>query len=232
MLIPINVDVPMDRRPWVNYAIMVVTIGVSIMAFGDEALFEQLAGIRVWGPGLSDNFPATFYAVSSTLLHVGWVHLIGNMVFLWIFGNAINYKFGQAFYLLVYLLVSLASGMAHYTFSGGPCVGASGAVYGVMGAFLVFFPRNDVTVVYFISIMGRTGTFSSWGIILLWVLWDVAMLMVGYFGGIALWAHVGGFAVGFTVAFLCAWTGWIRPTPDEQTLLNLLRIPVRGSKSR
>lgn len=232
MLIPIKVDVPTDRTPWINYAIIAATVLISLMGFGSPELLDEMVGASGTGYGvLSDDLPAPVYALSSTLLHVGYIHLLGNMVFLWLFGNAINYKFGQILYLGLYLFVALVAGMAHYTFQGGPFAGASGAVYGIMGAFLVFFPRNDVTVVYFIWIHPGTGTFSSAGIIALWLLWDVAMLLIGWVGGTAVWAHVGGFAVGFAVAFLFAWMGWIRATQDEQTLLDLLGIPVRTKKS-
>ncbi len=208
MLIPLKVDVPMDRRPWVNYAIIAITVVVSVVAWLDiDGIFLPLAGFG-----------------TSCLLHVGLFHLIGNMLFLWIFGNAINYKFGHLGYLGLYVAVALIGDLAHQSFSGGIAVGASGAINGVMGAFLVFFPRNDVTVFWMIWFRPGVSRLSSGWIILFWVAWDVLFLGLGSDTGVALWAHVGGFVAGFGVALICAFTGLIKPTQDEQSLLQVLKI--------
>jgi len=256
MLIPLKVDVPTSRRPWVNCALIVAIVWVSITAFHDEDLFQELAGIELRyepGPGLRNigvkevdpesikddphmrllvrrtshlttkNYPLAVLAVTSSVIHGGWMHLVGNMLFLWVFGNSINYKFGHLGYLGLYLAAAMAGGLAHYHFSDIPCAGASGAINGVMGAFLVFFPRNDVTVFWMWNIIiHRAGRISSGWIILFWVVWDALMLRLGTSPGIALWAHLGGFAAGFGVALLAAITGLVKPTQDEQTLLQVL----------
>ena len=238
MLIPLKVDVPMDRRPWVNYALIAVIVCVSIAAFFDEDLFCTLAGIEiknVEGELLfvrdieivlsTKDFPLPVLAVTSSFLHAGWLHLIGNMLFLWVFGNAVNYKFGHLGYLGLYVAAALVGGMAHYVFDGGPVVGASGAIYGAMGAFLVYFLRNDITVLFVLFIFYvRMWRFSSGWIILFWVAWNVFYLSLGADMGIAFWGHVGGFAAGFGIALICAFTGWIKPTQDEQSLLQVLKI--------
>jgi len=238
MLIPLKLYVPTDRRPWVNCALIAVILVTSLICFNDVGLFIRLAGVDLdldtadHGPLVSpmvstEHLPLPVLALTSSLLHVGVLHLLGNMWFLWVFGNAVNYKLGQLGYLGFYLAAAMAGGMAHYALAGTPGVGASGAVNGVMGAFLVFFPRNDVTVLWVIWIRPGISTLSSGWIILFWVAWDVLSLALGSQGGVALWAHVGGFAAGFAIAAILAVAGWIRPTPDEETLLEVLGIGQR-----
>ena len=229
MLIPIRVDVPMDRRPWINWVLMGTIILVSLIAFGDLDVYASWSGLTAGRSTLSGVNATTFRtAVTSSFLHAGGLHLIGNMLFLWIFGNAINYKFGHPAYMGLYLLSALVSGLMHYTLHGGPVVGASGAIYGVMGAFLIYFPRNEITVVWLVPTgLGRTsgggyGSLSSGWMILAWVAWDVVHLCLGLTHSVALWGHVGGFLAGTTIGVLCAATGLVRPTQDEQTLLQLL----------
>lgn len=242
MLIPIGVDVPTDRRPWVNYLLVGAIVVVSFMAFGDEGLYRKLSGIEIAGSGSDyeglmsayelhqfDPSPMMYpvYAVTSCFVHAGLWHLLGNMLFLWIFGNAMNYKFGHAGYLGLFLLVAVVSGLAHYATSDLPAVGASGAIYGVMGAFAVFFPRNDVRLLFWISIFVRHFTVSSLWIILMWVAWDAFYVAVGAETGVAHWSHLGGFLAGFGVAFGLAAAGVVRSDPDEQTLLEWI-----GSRAR
>jgi membrane associated rhomboid family serine protease len=242
VLIPLKADVPAWRRPWVNYALIALIVAVTLAGFVDDAFFRKLAGIEYtflgmspppeWARGLpgveirltTRDIPLPVLALTSSLLHVGWIHLLGNMLFLWVFGNAVNYKFGQLGYLGLYVAAALLGGLAHYGFQGSPCVGASGAVNGTMGAFLVFFPRNDVTIFWIIWFRPGVSRISSGWIIVFWVLWDIFMLIIGGGGGVALWGHMGGFFTGFLIALLCAARGWIKPTPDEETLLQVLRL--------
>ena len=229
----------MDRVPWANHGILALTVVVSLLAFTDPSVMHDLAGIKVTNIGgyvldvslSTENLPLPVLAVTSSLLHADMLHLLGNMLFLWIFGNAINYKFGHLGYLALYVGAAVVGGMAHYLLTGTPVVGASGAINGVMAAFLIFFPRNDITVVFVIWIRPGIGKLSSGWIIALWVVCDIVLLGLDAGGSVALYSHMGGFAVGLATAYLCARMGWIRPTPDEQTLLDLLGIPVRGKKS-
>lgn len=232
MIVPLRVDVPMSRRPWVNYLLIAVTVFVSLAAFDDVDLLLKLGGIEVTGNyGLPNDdirleittkdFPLPVLAMTSTLVHSDWLHLLGNMLFLWIFGNAINYKFGHIGYAALYAAAAVISGLVHYAASNMPGIGASGAIYGVMGAFLVFFPRNDITILWFLLIYPRVSRISSMWIIAFWVAWDVLFLVIGSTTRVALSAHVGGFVLGFSVAIFCAKTGFIKPTEDEQTLLQV-----------
>ena len=212
MFIPVRVDVPMDRRPWVNYTIIIVTVATTVLAWFDAEVFDRLAGFG-----------------TSCLLHIGLVHLIGNMLFLWVFGNAVNYKFGQVGYLGLYIACALMGDLAHYVFSSGTVVGASGAINGVMGAFLVFFPRNDISIFWMIWYRPGISQLSSMWMILFWIAWDLFFLIHNAPTQVAHWAHVGGFLTGFIIALVCAFTGLIKPTQDEQTLLDVLGISRRGT---
>ena len=239
MLIPLRVDVPTSRRPWVNYGLMGLIVIISFAGFQDRFLFDRLAGIERVSP--LDRLPVPLepeirpevstkhyslpvLAMTSSLLHGGWLHLIGNMLFLWVFGNAANYKFGHLGFPLLYLAAAMTGGLAHYAFDGCPVVGASGAINGLMGAFLVFFPRNEVKMFIFLLFfrIGRVAWISSVWVILYWLGWDVLYLVLGAKTGVAPWAHVGGFVAGFGIAVVCAATGLIKPTEDEQTLLQVL----------
>lgn len=236
MLIPLKVYVPTDRKPWANCGLVALIVVVSLAAFSDRDLFWNLAGIKVnpetklldeMGLGYratltTENYPLPVLAITSSLLHADLLHLLGNMLFLWLFGNAVNYKFGQLGFLGLYLVSALVGTLAHYGFENLPVVGASGAINGVMGAFLVYFPRNDVTVVWVLWLRPHISTLSSGWIILLWLAWDVLYLAIGVQTNVALWAHVGGFATGFGIATLCALTGWVKSEADEQMLYQLL----------
>ncbi len=235
MLIPLKAAVPVWGRPWANVALMLLIISISTIALLQESgdLFLTLAGLSVQVDPDTGELAFEFaknilmlpvLAVSSSLLHAGWLHLAGNMLFLWVFGNAVNYKFGHVGYVVLYLAAALVGGLAHYALEGGPVVGASGAINGVMGAFLVYFPRNDVRVFYFFLLRFGTFTISGIGLVLMYLAWDVLYLAVGANVSTALWAHVGGFLAGFGAALLCLLTGRVMPTQDEQTLLQLLGI--------
>ena len=226
LLVPYRAYVPTTCRPWTNYAVMAVTIIISVLALGDDKLLMDLAGIDYGNlldePEFTSNgarYP--ILSLTSSLVHADYWHLGGNMLFLWVFGNAVNYKFGHLRYLGLYALSALVSGMAHYTLVGGAAVGASGAIFGVMGAFLVYFPRNDLEIFWMVFVRMGTKIISSGWMIAFWVGWNLLMLKLDRAGNIALWAHIGGFAAGFATAVVCLKSKWITPDQDEQTLFDL-----------
>lgn len=235
MLIPIRVYVPTDRRPFINICLIVTISLVSLWALWGNSVWpwDVLAGFDLEHLESTDELvldtdglPRPVLAITSGWLHGGALHLIGNMLFLWVFGNAVEYKFRHLGYLGLYLTCGLVGGMAHYLIEGGPAVGASGAINGVMGAFLVFFPRNDVQMVWW-WLGPHWFTVSAIWIVLFYVAWDLLFIVVGAQTSTAVWAHVGGFAAGFLIAFLCASRGWLRPEEDEQTLLQILGVRGR-----
>jgi membrane associated rhomboid family serine protease len=162
------------------------------------------------GPGLAcvvDADPINrFTPLTSIFLHGGWGHLLGNMLYLWVFGNNIEDSMGPGRFLCFYLLCGLAAAGAH-TFvdpaSPIPTVGASGAISGVMGAYLVLYPRVRVNMLFIFIIIFRVIPIPAW-LVLIW--WFVIQVITGLpqlssvrtdvSGGVAVWAHVGGFLTG------------------------------------
>lgn len=138
-------------------------------------------------------------------LHGGILHLVGNMLFLWIFGNAVCAKIGNFRYLPVYLGLGLVAATAHLIFAGGNAIGASGAINGIVGMYLVFFPVNDITCYFVFLLLFRPivkdFSLSSFWMILFWLAFDLWGAMSGG-GRVAYFAHLGGFAGGFALGIL------------------------------
>jgi membrane associated rhomboid family serine protease len=140
-------------------------------------------------------------------LHSGFLHIIGNMWFLWIFGDNVEDQFGPLGYLLFYIVCGLGSGITQVAFSWGskvPSLGASGAISGVLGAYLVFFPRAQILTLVPLLIIFFTVRIPAAVFIGIWFLLNflsgISSLGVLNAGGIAWWAHVGGFLLGVLIA--------------------------------
>jgi membrane associated rhomboid family serine protease len=140
-------------------------------------------------------------------LHGGFLHIIGNMWFLWIFGDNVEDRFGPPGYLLFYIICGLGSGISQVVFSWGshiPSLGASGAISGVLGAYIVFFPRAKILTLVPLIIIFFTVRMPAAVFIGLWFLMNflsgVSSLGVLNTGGVAWWAHVGGFLLGVLIA--------------------------------
>lgn len=144
---------------------------------------------------------------TSMFLHGGWLHLLGNMLFLWIFGDNVEDVMGHAAYLLFYLFCGIAAGVTHVVANWGsslPAIGASGAIAGVMGAYIVFFPRTKVLTLVPLLIFFFTVRLPAIVLIGVWFLLQfvsgVGSLGTANAGGVAWWAHIGGFALGAIIA--------------------------------
>jgi membrane associated rhomboid family serine protease len=147
---------------------------------------------------LADWSPLGFLGYQ--FLHAGLGHLIGNMVMLWVFGNALSGVMHDLDYVLAYLSCGVFAGMLHLAIDSTPVVGASGAISGVMGMYLAVYPKNEVTCFCWFF---RIFTFELKGYILVigWFVWDVISAIRGE-PGIASWAHVGGTVAGFFIGIL------------------------------
>ena len=156
--------------------------------------------------------PAWHTAVTSMFLHGGWFHLLGNMWFLWVFGNNIEDAMGHARFVVFYLvcgLLAAAAQVASGPSSPVPMVGASGAISGVMGAYLVLYPRVRVHTIIFLGIFLTRVTLPAWMMLLYWAFFQVlgslpaiASRQTG--GGVAFMAHLGGFVAGVVLIKLFA----------------------------
>ncbi len=151
-----------------------------------------------------------FTLLTSMFLHGGWMHLIGNVLFLWVFGDNIEAAVGNARFIFFYLLGGVVASLAHVYFnplSEIPSLGASGAISAVMGAYLVMFPKSKVKVFVFLFVILRKVTMPAVAFLGIWIGFQIisGMQNVGIGandGGTAWWAHIGGFAVGVLFGFL------------------------------
>lgn len=150
--------------------------------------------------------------LTSMFMHGGWGHLIMNMWFLWVFGNNIEDAMGHGRYLVFYLVAGVLAAAAHIVTapdSPVPTVGASGAISGVMGAYVVLYPRVRVDTLVFVVFFIRVLPLPAWAMLGYWILLQFLQGVAtagaaGATGGVAVWAHVGGFVVGVVLAKLFA----------------------------
>jgi membrane associated rhomboid family serine protease len=148
-------------------------------------------------------------------LHAGWLHIIGNMWFLWIFGANVEDRMGPLAYLIFYLLCGVGSSIAQTAFSWGshvPALGASGAISGVLGAYIVFFPTSQIYTLVTLFIIWFRARIPAIVFIGLWFVLQAlsAFSSLGASGqiesgGVAWWAHIGGFALGLLLAKIIPW---------------------------
>lgn len=193
--------------PFVTYALIAINVAVFLLELQNgDAFIEQWAFVPArFGADPAGNLSTLFTAM---FMHGSWMHLGGNMLYLWIFGDNVEDNFGHAKYLFFYLLAGLAATFAQYFImpsSNVPNLGASGAIAGVLGAYLLMFPQGRVNVLM------RGGVVAVPAIMVLG-LWFVLQLFSsvgsiansgsGDVGGVAFMAHVGGFVAGFLMAFL------------------------------
>jgi membrane associated rhomboid family serine protease len=208
-----------DREPGGPAAIVTIAlIALNVLAFFVE-LSQPSGGalqsfIEAWGVvpreysagrDLAPSIPLPFWStlVTSMFLHGGWAHLGGNMLFLWIFGDNIERRLGHARFLAFYLACGLAAGLAHILFnihSTMPTVGASGAISGVMGGYLLLFPNNRVRVMT----QGGITAVPAFVMLGLWILMQFISQLgsitdAGETGGVAYLAHIGGFVAGLVL---------------------------------
>jgi len=219
IIIPYRLAITFRRIPIINAFIIAVTAAVFVFSTyvdPENAFFGGLV-LREWN--LEGMLGCMF-------LHGGLVHLLGNMMFLWVFGNAICSTVGNAVYPLVYALLGLGASAAHLFFSGTPAVGASGAINGVVGMAFVLFPANKLDCVYgfFIPFTGlvKFGKFTikSYWMIAFWCAFDILGTVMGG-GHVAYWAHIGGFVAGLVLASMMIGLKWT--STSDPTLIDVMR---------
>jgi membrane associated rhomboid family serine protease len=150
--------------------------------------------------------------ISSQFIHAGWLHIAGNMIFLWVFGDNIERSLGHALYGGFYLLAGVLAGLAHVLFNPTsviPSIGASGAIAAVLGTYIVLFPVRQVRVLVLILVTRVTAFvfLGVWAILQLFSGLASLGVQTAQSGGVAVWAHVGGFAVGLGAGVLARGAG-------------------------
>ena len=214
MFIPLKDLNPSRTYPFVNITLILVNIAVFLYQFTlPQRAFEVFLLANSTIPARIPSFfaghvgfQAAFLPLfTSMFLHAGFWHIAGNMLFLWIFGDNVEDFFGHFTYLLFYLVCGIGAGLLHILFNLGstvPALGASGAISGVMGAYILLYPRARIlTLVFIFPIPVPAVIFLG--------LWYVLQFMAGLStigvkvtGGVAVWAHVGGFLLGMLLTAL------------------------------
>ena len=213
-MIPLKDDNPTRTFPFVNIGLILANIAVFVYQVSlpprvAQAFMLAHATVPARIPAaLAGHAPVdwAFYPLlTSIFLHSGLMHLLGNMLFLWIFGDNVEDEFGHFFYLLFYLVCGVGSGMLHVLFNWNshiPAIGASGAISGVMGAYIVLFPRAKVLTFFFIFLLPVPAFLILGYWFALQFLEAIGQFGMVSNGGVALWGHVGGFVMGVLIALM------------------------------
>lgn len=206
-MMPIGDDNSLRKStPIVTYSLIAMNLLIFLLELnGGEDFIMRWAFIpQRYSASPVAEMPTIF---SSMFMHGGWMHLAGNMLYLWIFGDNVEDRLGKFKYLALYLLSGIAATFAQYVISSGspiPNVGASGAIAGVLGAYLLFFPGQKVTVLLGQSLVQMPSLIVIGFWFFLQFVSGVGSLQSTQedTGGVAYMAHVGGFVAGLAVAFL------------------------------
>jgi rhomboid family protein len=206
-MLPIGDD-DRDRRltPIVTYVLIAINVLVFFLELNNgEAFIERWAFV----PSRFLADPAAQFATLFTamFLHAGWAHLLGNMLYLWIFGDNVEDRLGHALFFVFYIVCGLAATFAQMAISLGSTVanvGASGAIAGVLGAYLVMFPGKRISVLMGRAVVPMSALIVIGFWILLQVFSQISVFTAGSQneGGVAYMAHIGGFAAGLLLAYL------------------------------
>lgn len=215
MIIPVGDKNPLRSTPFVTWILVAANVAVFLAyAFKPEGQVQAIVDTWALRPDRWSDVKTLF---SSMFLHGGWAHLAGNMLFLYIAGDNVEDRLGHLAFLGFYLAAGLAAAAAHvfyaYEMNPGmlavPVVGASGAISGVMGAYLVFFPGSKIKFILWLFIFIRPFTLPAWGALGMWVASQVLLakahldgVVEGQAAMVAVFAHLGGFVFGLGVAAL------------------------------
>ncbi len=219
-MIPLRDANPTRRTPLVTLGLIAACLLVwayelTLLAVGGSADLDALIGR--WGVTPADLTSAwaagdwisaqTATLVTSLFLHAGWLHVLGNLLFLWIFGNNIEDRLGRLAFLAFYLGAGIVASLVQIAItptSTIPIIGASGAIAGALGAYLVLFPRARITSLVFLGFFYQLIDVPAVVVLLFWIALQVidgiASLGVTDAGGVAFFAHIGGFLFGAGVA--------------------------------
>jgi membrane associated rhomboid family serine protease len=214
-MFPISDDNPRLGTPYVTWSIIAVCVlvffwQISLGDYKGQAAILQFGMIpaRLFGEAELDSalvaVPAWSTVFTSMFMHGGWLHLGFNMLFLWIFGDNVEDSMGHGRYLVFYLLCGVAAALAQALVNPGstiPMVGASGAISGVLGAYLLLHPHATVRTVIFLGVFATMMHLPALIVLGLWFLLQLASAAFSNSGepGVAFWAHIGGFVAGMAL---------------------------------
>lgn len=217
-MFPIRDDVPSRTYPYATLGIIILNVLIFIIQFGQRITDPAGAAATVATYGLVPSYAAegrVWPFLTSMFMHGGWFHLIGNMWYLWIFGDNVEDRLGHVRFVIFYLVCGLIGNLGHFLFNSAssvPAVGASGAIAGVLGAYVISYPMARILVVIPIFLFLHFLTVPALVVLGFWFVVQVAsgaisLTQAGTYGGVAWWAHIGGFVGGVAVL------GLFRPRP-------------------
>ena len=218
-MIPLRDTIPSRTVPFVTYGLLALNVLVFLHQVRLGPRMEEF----VYTYGLVPRDFTIETLVTSMFLHGGWMHLIGNMLYLHIFGDNVEDRLGHARFLGMYLGAGIVAGLAQFVIdptSPIPMVGASGAIAGVTGAYLLFYPRARVVTLVPFFVFLYIGEIPAVVFLVIWFLYQLALgvgsLGMTGAGGVAFWAHIGGFVAGMIAAPMLA-------TPRRRRVVRTLR---------
>ena len=223
ILIPVRVDTPRYRWPIANVAILAILVAGCVWQISRYVVRDEQAlvpySLNGWyGPGM----------VTHMFLHPPVMHFIGTLLFLWVFGNAVCEKVGNLIYPLVFIALGAAAASVHNMAGGGEAIGASGAINGIVGMALIWFPLETISLYYSVGVSSANRSKGGFEITVWWVvlLWILMAVFDAAFGSTCLvgWAHVGGFVGGMALACLLTVARIGTTYDNERTLLHLLGL--------
>ncbi len=229
-MFPLSDENPTVRAPVATYFLIAVIVGVWVFVQGaglnEQALAASICNLGMVpgeitrqatlgtsvpiAPGMAcivDNEAInTWTPLTSMFLHGGWGHIIGNLLFFWVFGNNIEDSMGRVRFVVFYLLCGLIAAGSHIALeprSPVPTVGASGAISGILGAYLILYPRVRVRMLFWFILFIRVIPVPAWAVLLWWFAWQLILGLPQLMtvrpevsSGVAVWAHIGGFVAG------------------------------------
>ncbi|MCR9244022.1 MAG: rhomboid family intramembrane serine protease [bacterium] len=246
-MIPLRDNIPASRRPVVTQAIVGICSVVWLLQLADPELLLRLGMVparvlsdapvyvelgRAWREPLPPALvPEWLTLLTCTFLHGGWLHFLGNMLFLWIFGDNVEDRLGRVGFVVFYVGCGVAASAAHLLMAAGssvPTIGASGAIAGVMGGYMLLYPRARVDVLIVLFVFVDVVALPAILFLGIWFLFQffqgtASLARAGDEGGVAFWAHVGGFVVGVITILWLRKIGRLRP---ERTGIDRGRRPV------
>ena len=216
-MIPIGDENPTVLWPVVTLLLIAANVAVFVYQLSLVMVDPRLEQALIYQLGLVPAaithgiLPAGGYAtvVSSMFLHGGWMHIVGNMMYLWIFGNNVEDSMGHLRFLAFYLLAGVLAATAHILMqpsSTVPTIGASGAVSGILGAYLILYPCARIKTLLPFGIFWTVVRLPAWFFLIFWIGWQILSQTLipaaPNAGGVAYAAHIGGFVAGLLLIFL------------------------------
>jgi hypothetical protein len=213
MLLPLSTSIRPTRTPYANYLLIAANVFVFFITYSPHYFIKDgatvLEPLRNWADTLmlTPTQPQLAQFITYAFLHGGFIHLFGNMFFLYLFGNNVNDKLGSIGYLCFYLAGAVFSGVGHTLLNNSPALGASGAVAAVTGAYLVLFPQTLITIVYWFFFIGTMEVPALYFIAFKMIFID--NMLARYTPNVAYDAHLAGYAFGIAGTLLLFATGII-----------------------